>query len=202
MAFRVRTHRRAAIQPRLPIPAKEPPSGRDWIHEIKHDGFRIIAVRAGARVRLLTRKGIDLSRRFPMIAAVIAALPVRSCVIDGEAIACDENGLAVFNLLRYRRRDQAVVLCAFDLIGLDGHDMRRLPIEERRAALAGLLRGEREGIAFNEHGAIIYQHACALGCEGIVSKRLGSPYRAGRADCWLKVKNPAAPAVKREAEED
>jgi bifunctional non-homologous end joining protein LigD len=84
--------------------------------------------------------------------------------------------------------------------------MRRLPIEERRAALAGLLRGECEGIAFNEHysgdGAIIYQHACALGCEGIVSKRLGSPYRAGRADCWLKVKNPAAPAVKREAEED
>ena len=141
-----------------------------------------------------------------MIVAVIAALPVRSCVIDGEAIACDENGLAVFNLLRYRRRDQAVVLCAFDLIGLDGHDMRRLPIEERRAALARLLRGEREGIAFNEHysgdGAIIYQHACALGCEGIVSKRLGLPYRAGRADCWVKVKNPAAPAVTREAEED
>ena len=110
----------------------------------------------------------------------------------------------MFNLLRYRRRDQAVVLCAFDLIGLDGDDMRRLPIEERRAARAGLLRGEREGIAFNEHysgdGAIIYEHACALGCEGIVSKRLGSPYRAGRADCWLKVKNPAAPAVTREAE--
>ena len=141
MAFRVRTPRRAAIQPCLPIPAKEPPSGRDWIHEIKHDGFRIIAMRDGDRVRLLTRKGIDLSRRFPMIAAVIAALPVRSCVIDGEAIACDENGIAVFNLLRYRRRDQAVVLCAFDLIGLDGHGMRRLPIEERRAALAGLLRG-------------------------------------------------------------
>ena len=206
MAFRVRTPRRAAIQPCLPIPAKEPPSGRDWIHEIKHDGFRIVAMRDGDRVRLLTRKGIDLSRRFPMIVAVIAALPVRSCVIDGEAIACDENGLAVFNLLRYRRRDEAVVLCAFDLIGLDGHDMRRLPIEERRAALARLLRGEREGIAFNEHysgdGAIIYEHACALGCEGIVSKRLGSPYRAGRADCWVKVKNPAAPAVTREAEED
>jgi ATP-dependent DNA ligase len=79
-------------------------------------------------------------------------------------------------------------------------------IEERKAALARLLRGERECIAFNEHysgdGAIIYKHACALGCEGIVSKRLGSPYRAGRADCWIKIKNPAAPAVTREAQED
>jgi bifunctional non-homologous end joining protein LigD len=74
-----------------PIP-KKPPAGLGWIHEIKHDGFRIIAVRDGARVRLLTRKGIDLARRFPKVAAVIAALPVRSCVIDGEAIAC---GLAV-----------------------------------------------------------------------------------------------------------
>jgi bifunctional non-homologous end joining protein LigD len=91
------------------------------------------------------------------------------------------------------------VLCAFDLLELDGEDLRRMPIEERKGTLAKLL-------AFNQHntgdGAIIFKHACALGCEGIVSKRLGSSYRSGRADCWVKVKNPAAPAVAREAEED
>ena len=99
-----------------------------------------------------------------------------------------------------------MVLCAFDLFELEGHDMRRVAIEERKAALAKLLRRSRDGIAYNRHytedGATIYKVACSLGCEGIVSKRLGSPYRAGRADCWIKVKNPAAPAVTREAEED
>jgi bifunctional non-homologous end joining protein LigD len=122
-----------------------------------------------------------------------------------EAISCDDNGLAVFDLLRYRRRDQGVTLRAFDLLELDGRDMHWEAIEHRKATLAKLLGGAYDGIAFNEHysgeGAIFYKHACALGCEGIVSKRLGSPYRAGRADCWIKVKNPAAPAVMREAEE-
>ena len=98
------------------------------------------------------------------------------------------------------------MLCAFDFLELDGEDLRRTPIEERKRILAKLLSDAHEGIAFNEHhtadGAIIFRHACVLGCEGIVSKRLGSPYRSGRADCWLKVKNPEAPAVAREAEED
>jgi ATP-dependent DNA ligase len=107
----------------------------------------------------------------------------------------------VFDLLRCWGADD-VVLCAFDLLELDGHDLRRAPIEERKATLAK----SPAGIAFNEHysgdGAIIYKHACALGCEGIVSKRLGSSYRSGRAVSWLKIKNPAAPAVRRETEED
>jgi ATP-dependent DNA ligase len=109
-------------------------------------------------------------------------------------------------LLRSWRHDHAAVLCAFDLLEHDGWDLRRRPIEERKAALAKLLSGSHEGIAFNQHydcaGAMIYKHACALGCEGIVSKRLGSPYRSGRVDHWLKIKNPAAPAVRREAKED
>ena len=91
----------------------------------------------------------------------------------------------------------AAVLCAFDLLELDGEDLRREPIETRKSALKSLLRGKHAGIAFNAHftadGAIVYRQACALGCEGIVSKRLGSSYRSGRADCWVKVKNPAAP---------
>jgi bifunctional non-homologous end joining protein LigD len=125
--------------------------------------------------------------------------------VDGEAIV-DERGLSVFEALRYRLRDHAAVLCAFDLIELDGEDLRWAKLEDRKHALADLLRGTDDGIAYNKHfdgdGEIIFRHACALGCEGIVSKRLGSAYRSGRVNHWLKVKNPAAPAVRREAEED
>ena len=109
-------------------------------------------------------------------------------------------------MIRRQRHSPGVILCAFDLLELDGEDLRREPIETRKSTLKSLLRGKHVGIAFNAHfntdGAIVYRQACALGCEGIVSKRLGSPYRSGRADCWLKVKNPAAPAVTREAEEE
>ncbi len=190
----------------LPRPATQPPAGPGWIHEIKHDGFRILAERDASGVTLHTRRGFDFADRFPLAAAAVAKLPVKSCLIDGEAIVCDANGLAVFDLLRQRWHGEDVILCAFDLLELDGRDMRRLPIEERKATLAKLLHRPSDGIALNEHytvdGAVIYKHACALGCEGIVSKRLGSSYRSGRAGCWIKVKNPAAPAVTREAEED
>jgi bifunctional non-homologous end joining protein LigD len=118
----------------------------------------------------------------------------------------DERGLSAFDLLRSWRHDHAAVLCAFDLIELDGEDLRRVPLEQRKQALAGLLRRERGGIALNVHydcdGETVFGNACALGCEGIVLKRRGSRYRSGRVGHWLKVKNPAAPAVKREAEED
>jgi bifunctional non-homologous end joining protein LigD len=187
------------IEPCLPSSAKAPPSGPGWIHEIKHDGFRILARRDNTGVRLITRAGSDFSSRFPFIAMAVGKLPVRSCLIDGEAIVCDENGLAVFELIR--RHD-----CAFDLLELDGKDLRRAPIEERKRLLAKLLRGSNLSIVLNEHfkedGAIVFREACRLGCEGVVSKRLGSPYRSGRSPHWVKVKNPKAPAVKREAEED
>src|SRR5271168_187936 len=84
------------FEPCLPRPAKSPPAGPDWIHEIKHDGFRIMARRDGPKVRLISRNGHDLTYRFPLAAAAVAALPVRSCLIDGEVIICDDNGLAVF----------------------------------------------------------------------------------------------------------
>jgi bifunctional non-homologous end joining protein LigD len=194
------------IEPCLPSPAKVPPSGPNWIHEIKHDGFRIIARRDAAGVRLITRNGNDFTKRFPLAAAAIAALPGRSCLIDGEAIACDDNGLAVFELIRRHRNHGSAILCAFDLLEVDGEDLRRVPIEQRKHRLARLLRRPHHGIVLNEHfagdGAIIFKHVCKLGCEGIVSKRLGSSYRSGRSQHWIKVKNPNAPAVKREAEEE
>jgi bifunctional non-homologous end joining protein LigD len=127
-------------------------------------------------------------------------------VLDGEAIVVNRDGLSVFDLIRYRWHDHAAVLCAFDLVELEGEDFRGKLLEYRKGTLADLLRGVRDGIAFNRHyegdGAIIFKHACTLGCEGIVSKRLGSPYRSGRVDHWLKIKNPAAPTVRRETEED
>ena len=157
-------------------------------------------------MRLITRNGYDFADRFSLIVEAIAALPVRSCVLDGEAIAVDANGLSVFDRIRHRQHDRTVTLCAFDLLELDGEDLRRTPLELRKATLKGLLRRGHAGVAFNQHfeadGAIVYRQACALGCEGIVSKRLGSPYRTGRTDHWIKIKNPAAPAVKREAEEE
>ena len=183
-----------------------PPTGADWIHEIKHDGFRILAWRTSHGVRLLTRNGHDFTDRFAFSAIAIKALPARSCIVDCEAIVCNDDGLSVFDLIRYRRKDHHASLCAFDLLELNGQDLRDRPLEERKAALKMLLRRSHPGIAYNRHfdveGSIVFHHACKLGCEGIVSKRLGSPYRAGRSAHWLKVKNPAAPAVKREAEEE
>jgi bifunctional non-homologous end joining protein LigD len=192
--------------PCLPSSAKAPPSGPGWLHEIKHDGFRILAWRNGPQVRLITRHGKDLTHRFPFIEMAIKSLPVPSCLIDGEAIVCDQSGLAVFELIRGHRTSASAVLCAFDLLELDGQDLRREPIEERKRLFAKLLKGAHLSIGLNEHftedGEIVFREACKLGCEGIVSKRLGSTYRRGRSPYWVKVKNPKAPAVKREAEED
>src|SRR5215467_2433034 len=194
------------IEPCLPSPAKAPPSGPGWLHEIKHDGFRIMARRDSARIRLITRNGNDFTNRFPIIVAVITALPARSFLIDGEAIVTNGDGLAVFDLIRHNRHGGAAVLCAFDLIELDGDDLRRSSIEYRKRKLAKPVRRPELGIVLNEHyegeGEIIFRHACKLGCEGIVSKRLGSHYRSGRSAHWIKVKNPKAPTVRREAEED
>src|SRR5262249_37673979 len=169
-------------------------------------GSPFLAQRDGGGVRLITRNGNDFSSRFPFIAMAVGKLPVRSCLIDGEAIVCDENGLAVFELIRRHGALASAVLCAFDLLELEGRDLRREPIEKRKALLAKLLRKAHLSITLNEHfaddGAAVYRAACQLGCEGIVSKRLGSPYRSGRSKYWVKAKNPKAPAVRREAEED
>ena len=207
MSLRERTRPRLGfIEPCLPSPANTPPSGRDWLHEIKHDGFRIMARRDSAGVRLITRHGNDFTARFPLAVEAVSALSARSFLLDGEAIVTNERGLAVFDLIRHQRHGDDAVLIAFDLIELDGEDLRRTPIELRKRTLAKLVRRPHAGIVLHEvfegDGDILFAHACKLGCEGIVSKRLGSPYRSGRSKHWIKVKNPKAPAVKREAEED
>jgi ATP-dependent DNA ligase len=197
---------RGFVPPCLPTKAPQPPSGDTWVHEIKHDGFRIIARKNGERVRLYSRPGNDLTYRFPLIVEALARLRSRSCIIDGEAVCCDENGMPSFDRIRYRRHDASVFLYAFDLIELNGDDLRRDPLEVRKATLRSMLAKAGLGLRFNEHmegdGPTVFAHACKMGLEGIVSKRKDSLYRSGRSPDWLKMKNPAAPAVKREAEED
>jgi bifunctional non-homologous end joining protein LigD len=197
---------RGFVPPCLPTKAPHPPSGDTWIHEIKHDGFRVIARKDCERVRLYSRPGNDLTYRFPLIVEALARLRSRSCIIDGEAVCCDEDGMPSFDRIRYRRHDASVFLYAFDLIELSGDDLRREPLQTRKATLASLLRRSLPGLRLNEHlahdGESVFRHACKMGLEGIVSKRLGSRYRSGRSTDWLKFKNPEAPAVKREAEED
>jgi bifunctional non-homologous end joining protein LigD len=122
-------------------------------------------------------------------------------------VCCDDDGRPSFDRIRYRRHDATVFLYAFDLIELNGDDLRREPLEVRKATLASVLAKAAPGLRLNEHlehddGEVVFRHACKLGLEGIVSKRKGSPYRSGRSPDWLKMKNPEAPAVKREAEED
>jgi bifunctional non-homologous end joining protein LigD len=196
------------IEPCLPSPGEQPPTGPGWVHEIKHDGYRLMArTRCPVgRHPLLTKNGHDWASRYPLIVRAVNKLKVRSCLIDGEAVICDDNGLAVFERLRKVRRSPQVFLCAFDLLELDGKDLRREPFEVRKATLASLLRPRLPGLQFNQHlthpGDIVFRHACAMGLEGIVSKRLGSRYTSGRTRDWLKFKNPEAPAVQREAEED
>jgi bifunctional non-homologous end joining protein LigD len=157
-------------------------------------------------VRLYSRPGNDLTHRFPLIVETLGRLRARSCILDGEAVACDHSGVASFELVRHQRANGSVFLYAFDLIELNGDDLRRDPLEVRKATLRSVLAKAGLGLRFNEHiagdGPTVFAHACRLGLEGIVSKRKDSSYRSGRSPDWLKMKNPAAPAVKREAEED
>jgi bifunctional non-homologous end joining protein LigD len=202
MLYRAMPLPRGFIPPCLPTKAPQPPSGEAWLHEIKHDGFRVIAHNDGARVRLYSRPGNDLTHRFSLIVEALACLRSRSCIIDGEAVCCGDDGVPSFDRIRYRRHDASVFLYAFDLIELNGDDLRREPLEVRKATLASILAKAPPGLRLNEHieadGPTVFAHACKMGLEGIVSKRKDSPYRSGRSPDWLKAKNPACEAVMRD----
>jgi bifunctional non-homologous end joining protein LigD len=166
------------IAPCLLTKTDKLPSGDPWLHEIKHDGFRVIARKDGDRVRLYSRPGNDMTRRFPLIAEALTGPRSRSCIIDGEAVACDGNGIASFDLIRHHRANGSVFLYAFDLIELNGDDLRRDPLEVRKATLASIVAKALSGIRFNEHiegdGPTVFAHACKMGLEDIVSKRKDS----------------------------
>lgn len=194
--------RNTAFEPCLPTPAKQVPPGPDWIHEIKHDGYRLIVRRDGERVRLFTRNGHDWTRRYPLIAEAALRHRASSFVIDGEAVLLGADGISDFNGLHSRRHDQEVQLYAFDVLALEGDDLRALPLHLRKNHLARLLARRPHGIFASEFepGAIgpdLFGAACRFGLEGIVSKRRESIYRAGRSRSWVKVKNRQHPAMHR-----
>src|SRR5262245_11530805 len=187
------------IHPCQPTIAKQPPKGPGWAHELKHDGYRLqIHVRDG-RVRLFTMNAADWSKRYPLIRKGAGRIN-GSAVLDAEVVWLDSEGVPNFDALHSRLNDARATALAFDLLMLDGEDFRRKPYLERKAALRKLLRGDR-GIQYVEHaeghGDKLYEAACKLGLEGVVSKKLNAPCRSGPSKTWIKVKNPEAPAATR-----
>jgi bifunctional non-homologous end joining protein LigD len=197
----LRAIRPTFIEPCLPTRTGQPPHGTGWLHEIKYDGFRLMARRDGRSVRLLTRRGYDWTNRFRLIADAVAGLRCRSCLIDGEAVACDDHGTPDFKLLVCKRRYGSAQLYAFDLLELNGKDLRGEAIELRKVALNQLLGQDRAGLLtshpIDAPADVAFKHVCQLGLEGIVSKKLGCKYESGRSTVWLKIINPNAPALQR-----
>lgn len=190
------------IEPCIPTRADKPPTGPSWVHEIMHDGYRIIARKQDGRVQLFTRRGDDWTHKFPLISKAVAGLRTSAVVIDGEAVYCDRNGVANYDELQSQAHNDSVFLYVFDLLEIGGIDLRGQPLEERKGRLHYLLRNVGTvGIQFNDHfvgdGATIFAHACKLGFAGIVSKHRKHPYRSGPSTAWIEVKNPSAPAVLR-----
>src|SRR5262249_4431903 len=193
------------VVPARPVLASKPPSGPDWVHEIKHDGYRLIVHRDGPTVRLYTRNANDLTARLQAIAAAAERIKAKSFTIDGEAVVLGPDGLSRFDELRRREAAHSAILYAFDLIEHDGRDLRDLPFLDRKAALARLLRGTCPPSPFYWHvagdGPTVFEHACRLGAEGIVSKRVDGTYRSGPCRVWVKVRNLASIAAQRERSE-
>ncbi len=187
----------AFVPPSLATLHDDAPSGKNWLHEIKFDGYRIEARLDHGKVQLLTRKQLDWTHRFKPIAAAVKALDAQTALIDGELVVEDAKGVSSFSLLQTDLKDgrsDRFIYRAFDLLYLDGRDLTREPLVARKAALHRLLQGEsRKGLIryvehFDEDGSVIFKHACEMHLEGIVSKLRDAPYRSGRSNNFIKVK--------------
>jgi bifunctional non-homologous end joining protein LigD len=186
----------AFVAPALATLADKAPQSSNWIHEIKFDGYRLQARLDHGKVKLLTRKGLDWTSKFPTVAAAAAKLRAETALIDGELVSEDKGGISRFSLLQQdlkEARHDRMVLYAFDLMHLDGADLRRLPLSERKAALARLIGRKNHRVlrlseSLTEPGPVLLRHACKLGLEGIISKLADAPYRSGRGHDWLKAK--------------
>jgi bifunctional non-homologous end joining protein LigD len=172
------------------------PTAGAWIYEIKFDGYRALALRGGNETRILSRSQKDLGKKFPTIAESIAALDVEDAIIDGEIVALDEKGRSSFQLLQgfdMGTERPPISFYAFDLLQLNGQDLKRLPIEERKAKLAELLINStgalRYSISFTKDIDALLEKAKNLGLEGLIGKRAGSQYEVGkRSGAWVKIK--------------
>ncbi|MBN9220872.1 MAG: DNA ligase D [Mesorhizobium sp.] len=186
------------IEPQLATLEREAPPGKDWLHEVKFDGYRMQAQIAGADVQLLTRTGLDWTEKFGAeIVAELAGLKCCDAIVDGEIVVLADSGVSSFALLQQdlsARRTNLFVYYVFDLMRLDGRDLRGEPLVERKQALQELLGKQQENSAvrfsdhFAEPGKVMLEHACRMGLEGVVSKRADAPYRSGRGPSWVKSK--------------
>lgn len=188
------------VEPCLAKLQSRPPVGDDWAFEVKWDGYRLAIHIAGKRVRIITRGGHDWTSRFPTIAHDALELGVDSAILDGEAVVLDERGAADFGALQKalggrggKRFASEARLYAFDLLYLNGHDLREQPLSERREMLADVLAGQPHGSInlseeINADGAPFLKLACEMDLEGIIAKRRSAPYRSGRGGDWLKIK--------------
>ena len=178
---------------------KNPPSGDEWLHEVKFDGYRIEAHVAGGEVKLYTRTGLDWTRRFGSeVAAALASLDATSAVIDGEIVVLGKDGVSTFSELQLaltEGKGERMIYYAFDLLWLDGEDIRAEPLVDRKERLRDAMQGDstNKGRCASasisaEPGKVMLEHACRMGLEGVVSKRADAPYRGGRGHDWVKSK--------------
>src|SRR4051812_3807695 len=183
------------VDPQLARLVEQPPGGSDWVHEVKFDGYRMQLRVENGKAKLFTRKGLDWTDKFAAIAKTAAKFP--DCILDGEVCALDHNGAPDFAALQAALSDgksDALIYFAFDLLFVEGEDLRPLPLTTRKARLAELLKENKIGnqIRFVEHftsgGEAVLQSACRMNLEGIISKRAGDPYASGRGDAWIKSK--------------
>lgn len=201
---RPRLKPRGFIEPCIPSKAERVPSGPGWVHEIKHDGYRMMARKAADRVRLFTRRGFDWTDRYKLAVFGVRNLAAQSATLDCELVCTDARGVAMWGTLHSRTRDGEAFLYAFDLLELDGMDLRARPLIERKAMLAELLaRRVTPGLELVEHadedGPALFKAACRMGLEGIVSKKKNGKYISGPKPCrsWVKVRNVKAPGYLR-----
>ncbi len=183
------------VQPELAQPASDPPRTAGWLHELKLDGYRIQVRKDGPRVRLLTRTGLDWTHRMRPIAQQLKDIPAESAMLDGEVVVLNENGTTSFADLQAAFQEGAnkpLTYFAFDLLHLNGHNLRGLPLIDRKALLEPMVKDVDGALHYSEHiesdGEVIFHQACELQAEGIVSKRAASPYHSGRGGDWLKLK--------------
>ncbi|HEX5958571.1 MAG TPA: non-homologous end-joining DNA ligase, partial [Hyphomicrobiaceae bacterium] len=183
------------VEPQLASATTAPPTGAGWVHEIKFDGYRLMARIDRGRVKLLTRKGLDWTGKFVSLKKALEALPVSTAMLDGEVVVEAESGAPSFAELQAELsagRSDRFRYYLFDVLYLDGNDLRGAALTERKAALAALLPAQGSILTYSDHftggGATILEHACRLGLEGIISKHKTSTYRSGRTKSWIKSK--------------
>jgi bifunctional non-homologous end joining protein LigD len=183
------------IEPQLAFPVDQPPEGKHWIHEIKYDGYRTQVLLERGHARVFTRNGYDWSDRYPSIIRAASRLPCQSAIIDGEAILPDGDGASDFEAFQSAIHDNphSIILYAFDLMHVDGTDLRQESLSKRRSILKELIgENEESRIQFSEEfvgdGAVLFNACAANELEGIISKQSLAPYRSGRSKTWLKCK--------------